>query len=259
MSSEPPHGPGFADNRVLGGRIILRQPVSGFRSGSDAVLLAAACHPPQGGRVVELGCGTGSPMLCLAWRRPDIHFTGVEIDPATTRLAAYNIARNGMSRRGRAICGDVGRPVLTAGGTDLVLANPPYFVEGRHRRSPDPERDRARAEGAAPLAAWVRTAVGLLNPQGVAVFIMRSERRSDVQQALPPGWSMTERPVVGSLHKPPKRFLALLRAGGSHSVLPPIHLHDADGAETHLAGTIFRDAAPIFWPAPVASTRSGDT
>lgn len=259
MSSEARRAPAFAENWVLDGRILLRQPVSGFRSGSDAVLLAAACHPPTGGDVIELGCGTGSPMLCLAWRRPDIRFTGIEIDPPTAQLAAFNIDRNGMSGRGRVICADAGRPPLRPDRADLVLANPPYFVEGRHRRSPDPARDRARAENAAPLSAWVRTAVDLLRAQGVAVFIMRTERRAEMRQALPAGWSMTERPVVGSLHKPPKRFLALLHTGGPGARLPPLRLHHADGAETHLAAAIFRHAAPIFWPAPVASAQTGDT
>ena len=132
------------DNKVLNGRILLRQPVSGFRSGSDAVLLAASAHPSSGGHVVDLGCGTGSAMLCVASRRPDIRFTGVEMDAQTADLARFNVRRNGFAEAGAVLTGNVTDLGSLQGLADTVIANPPYFTEAHHRRSPDAARNRAR-------------------------------------------------------------------------------------------------------------------
>ena len=42
-------------NGFLGGRLRLWQPARGYRSGADAVMLAAACPARPGERVLELG------------------------------------------------------------------------------------------------------------------------------------------------------------------------------------------------------------
>lgn len=235
------------DNHVLHGRILLRQAVDGFRSGSDAVLLAAAGHPRYGGHVVDLGCGTGSAMLCVAARRPDIRFTGVEIDDATAELAAFNVRRNGLARAGEIVKSDIKKAPIPAFSTDLVIANPPYFVEGRHRRSPDANRDRARAETSATLADWINAAARLLAPDGEAVFILRTERVREAATALPPCWSMTVLPVYGNPDRPPKRSLIRFSRHDLPQSAHPIYLHHPGGEETALAQSIFRHAAPIFW------------
>jgi len=240
----------WTDDRILGGRVLLRQLRGGFRSGSDAVLLAAACHPPQGGRVLELGTASGSALLSLGWRRPDLDLTGLEIDPALSALATFNLGRNQMGCRGRILTSDIRAPLAEGEAFDLVLANPPYFTETRHRRSPDAARARARAEGEAKLADWVTAAVAALRPGGVAIFILRTERREDLLDALAAQTcGLTIRPIIGALHRPPKRMLVRVVPGGAGSVetLPALKLHHADGSETTLAGNLFRHAAPIFW------------
>ena len=64
----------------LEGRVKARQPESGFRSGTDAVLLAAAVPAKAGETVLELGAGAGTASLCLAVRVPGLAVTGVEKD-----------------------------------------------------------------------------------------------------------------------------------------------------------------------------------
>ncbi len=49
--------------------------------------------PGYGGHVVDLDAEQ-----VRAARRPDIRFTGVEIDDATAELAAFNVRRNGLAR-----------------------------------------------------------------------------------------------------------------------------------------------------------------
>ena len=52
----------------LDGRVIVRQPETGFRAGLDAVMLAAAV--PEGATALELGAGAGPASQCLAAGRP---------------------------------------------------------------------------------------------------------------------------------------------------------------------------------------------
>ena len=51
------------DDAFLGGRLVLRQPLRGYRAGMDAVMLAAACPARAGERVLDLGSGVGAALL----------------------------------------------------------------------------------------------------------------------------------------------------------------------------------------------------
>ncbi|MGX9105259.1 hypothetical protein ACWTQZ_26640, partial [Escherichia coli] len=59
---------GVSRDGILGRRLILAQPLAGPRASDDAVLLAAAVPGKAGETAVDLGCGPGTAMLCLAWR-----------------------------------------------------------------------------------------------------------------------------------------------------------------------------------------------
>ena len=122
---------GYSEDRFLGGRVILRQPVSGFRGGLDAVMLAASLDAKAGDAILELGSGAGTASLCLAARVPGSHITGIEIDPALVELANENAAANGMADRVRFVRGDALDPPKR--DFDFVMCNPP-FHEGE--RSP---------------------------------------------------------------------------------------------------------------------------
>ncbi|HTV27026.1 MAG TPA: methyltransferase, partial [Xanthobacteraceae bacterium] len=57
-----------SENTVLGGRLVLRQPLRGHRVGHDAILLAAATAARAGEHAVDLGSGVGAAGLALARR-----------------------------------------------------------------------------------------------------------------------------------------------------------------------------------------------
>ena len=60
------------DDTLLDGAVIFRQPAEGYRAAIDPVFLAAAVPDSVRGRVLDLGCGAGAAMLCLARRRTDL-------------------------------------------------------------------------------------------------------------------------------------------------------------------------------------------
>ena len=51
------------EDRLLGGRITVRQPAQGYRVNVDTILLAAAVDPAPGARVMEAGCGVGAALI----------------------------------------------------------------------------------------------------------------------------------------------------------------------------------------------------
>src|SRR6185437_7280056 len=82
------------EDAFLGGRLRLRQPKSGHRSGHDAMLLAAATSAQPGDRVVEFGAGVGAAGLALARRVAGIDLVMAEVDPDLAALARENAGRN---------------------------------------------------------------------------------------------------------------------------------------------------------------------
>ena len=102
-------------NAFLGGRLHLWQPKNGYRAGIDPVLLAAAVPAESGQSVLELGCGAGAAVLCLAARVPGLIMTGVELQPAYAKLAERNASENGAEMD--VVCADLATPL---GLTEVV-------------------------------------------------------------------------------------------------------------------------------------------
>lgn len=65
--------------------------------GRDATI--AALDPPDGGTVLEIGCGTGRNLIRAARRFPQARFYGVDISTAMLETAERAIARAGLEGR----------------------------------------------------------------------------------------------------------------------------------------------------------------
>ena len=124
----------------LDGRVRVTQPETGFRSGLDAVMLAAAVPATTGAQALELGAGAGTASLCLKARVPGVAVTGVEIDPGLVELANANAAVNGFDCR--FVAADIFHlPPELKRDFDQVFCNPPFHGEGQ--ASPDAARKQA--------------------------------------------------------------------------------------------------------------------
>ena len=89
----------WSQDTVMNGKVVLRQPIKGYRAGLDAALLASCCDAVSGQRVVEAGCGVGGALLAAATRCPRAQFVGIERDPQAASLARTNVALNGLQDR----------------------------------------------------------------------------------------------------------------------------------------------------------------
>ena len=242
---------GVTQDGLLDGRIALRQSADGYRAGMDAALLAASCDARDGDRVIEAGCGPGAALLTSAVRLSGASFTGVERDPPALTLATENIGLNGLGERVTAIAGDVTAPFKALGLApfDAALANPPYFDDARAIRGPAPPKTAAWiAEGG--LAAWSAFLLKAVRDGGTITVIHRADRLADILQQLgAKAGSFRIRPVQPRADAPAKRVLVRAIKGGKAPLvlLPPLVLHEADGAHTSAAEAILRGAADLPW------------
>ena len=67
---------GCTEDRLLGGRVRLRQPAGGYRVAIDPIFLAASVPAEPHQLVLDVGCGAGAAMLCLAARVPHAASSG---------------------------------------------------------------------------------------------------------------------------------------------------------------------------------------
>lgn len=170
----------------LKGRLTIEQPKTGFRSGSDAVLLAAAAGSYAFKHALEAGCGAGAALLSLQslCSHQNGQLAGLEKDPKMARLANTNVQANGFIGNIEILMGDVLTPPKDLWGKfDLVFSNPPFFDDSGAIRPPSPDRHAAHVLGA-PLHDWIAGMMALCAPKGRMVIIHRAERLADILDAL---------------------------------------------------------------------------
>ena len=250
--SPPPRQDDTTENRILGGRIVLRQPRVGYRAGLDAALLAAAVELKPGERAIEAGCGAGGALLQAAARSPDASFVGLERDSAVLGLAHVNIVLNGFGDRIEALHGDVALRLPALGGSafDAAFANPPFFDDPNALRAPHPSKEGAWiADGG--LGAWTTFLLKVVKEGGRITVIHRADRLADLLAGLGEGGgSFRVRPIHPFADEPAKRVLVrAVKTGKAPLVLlPPLVIHDREGAKhTPEAEAIFRGEAALGW------------
>ena len=242
----------ITEDRVLGGRVTLRQPKTGYRAGLDAALLAAACDAAAGARVIEAGCGVGGALLAAAARRPLASFTGLERDPDAAALARGNVALNGLAERATILGGDVaaGFRALGLAPFDAALANPPYFDDASALRGPNPAKTRAwiTRDG---LAVWISFLTKSVREGGVIKLVHRADRLGEILAALSVKTGAIQiRPVLPFADEHAKRVIVrgVKCSRAPMKLLPPLVLHTRDGAKHSLvAERILRGEATLDW------------
>lgn len=242
-----------SEDKALGGRLVLRQPLRGHRFGHDAILLAAVTSAPAGGRAIELGSGVGAAGLALAHRVADLAVTLVDFDPALTELARANARRNDLAERVRAVCLDVGASAaafaaagLAAEAADCVLMNPPFNTADSP--SPDPGRRRAHTAPGDALVSWLKTAAWLLRPGGALTLIWRADGLAEVLPALASDFgAVSLLPVHGKPGLPAIRILARAVKGSRAplTLLGGLLLADAQGRPSEAAEAVLRHGAAL--------------
>ncbi len=239
-----------SEDALLGGKLRLRQPRSGYRVAIDPVLLAASVPATATDTVLDIGCGVGAASLCLAVRVPGCRVLAIDRQRDLIRLASDNILLNDLGARVTAMTGDLLRPPprLEPGAFTHVMANPPFLEAGRASPSPHLGKAEASIEGEADLAAWVRFALAMASSRGLITFIHRADRLGHLLGELAGRTGeIVVFPLWSGAGKPAKRIIIQARKGSAAPlrIMPGLALHEADGRNTDAAEAILRGGAAI--------------
>jgi tRNA1(Val) A37 N6-methylase TrmN6 len=239
--------PSLTEDRLLGGRVRIRQPADGYRAAIDPVFLAAAVAVEPQQLVLDVGCGSGAAMLCLATRVPECRIVGLEMQRELVRLAGDNAILNAMETRVSVMIGDLLHPPprLSPGSFDHVMANPPFNQRGRGTPTPIPAKADATIESDADLGAWVRFSFAMVRSKGTVTFIHRADRIDALlgeiagragELVVFPLWAGHGADASRVLVRARKQIAAPARLASG------LVLHEADGRFTAAAEAILREA-----------------
>lgn len=243
----------LSEDGFLGGRLCIRQPVSGYRAATDPVFLAAFTPAVAGESVLELGCGAGVAILCLGARVPGLVLHGLEPQPGYSALARANAAINAVALTVHE--GDLRRPpaALTALRFDHVIANPPFYPGGAVTAPRDPGRRRAHVEEAG-LGDWIGAGLRRLRDGGWLTLIHRAERLGAILAALEGrAGSALVLPLAPRAGRVAGRVLVRARKGAAGPLVlaPPLVVHrgESHGADAGGYGPeaerVLRDGAGL--------------
>jgi len=253
----------ITQDRLLDGKLQLRQPAKGHRAGTDAILLAAAATDAGDGLIVDVGAGVGTAGLAVVLRTPAARLALVENDPPIAALARENLTLNGLTERGFVAEADVTEPRqrraagLVDGQARLVMTNPPFFTPGHVRVSPIAARGRAHvmpmAEGepCPPLTRWLRAALALLGPGGTFLVIHRPEVIGALIAAVDGRLGDLRLLPIHPRSGAEAIRVLLIGIKGSRAplrLLPGFVLHQDDGTFTPLAEAVHRGEALLVQP-----------
>ncbi|WP_069298762.1 tRNA1(Val) (adenine(37)-N6)-methyltransferase [Neptunicoccus sediminis] len=211
----------------LGGRLQIRQPRNGYRAATDPVFLAAWVPAKSGESVLELGCGVGVASLCLGARVAGLTQTGLELQAAYAALARQNAESNGIPLE--VVQGDLtNMPADLKGKSfDHVLANPPFFPEGRVSKPQNDGKSLAFVTGDS-TGVWIDAGLRRLRAGGVFTMIHLSEHLGEILAGFTGRAGNIEiLPISARQDKPAKRVLvrATKSARGPLRLLSPFVVH----------------------------------
>jgi tRNA1Val (adenine37-N6)-methyltransferase len=217
---------------VQGMRIIQKK--EGFRFTLDAVLLAGFVTVKARDRIADLGTGTGIIPLLLSARDPSLTMCGMDIQAAFVEMARRSVSLNGLEDRVQLVCADLrDHPCLKVHGCfQVVTANPPYWVPGKGRISPNLSKSMARHQLTASISEFIEAAAALLTYKGRLALIYQSQAMAEILELLKIHGFQTRRMrlIHNFIHKPAHLILLEAHKGvrpGTLTVEPPLVVYES--------------------------------
>lgn len=146
---------------------------------TDGVLLGTLVQHPNPQRILDIGTGTGVIALMLAQRFPEAQVHAVEIDEQASATAGKNfqnsIFNNRLINNNIAI-----EQYNNEEKFDLIVSNPPYFVNDY--KNAEPKKERARHASDTFFEELVRKVDILLNEKGCFWFILPIKQAEELMK-----------------------------------------------------------------------------
>ncbi len=157
------------------------------RGDSESVVDAALEFLADGGRILDLGTGSGALLLTLLAQRPAAEGIGIDRSLGALAVAAANAARLGVQDRAQILHLDWHEAGWSAalGRFDLIIANPPYVETGADIppsvRAFEPDTALfAGADGLDDYRVIIPQIHGLLAKNGTAIIEIGSTQADTV-------------------------------------------------------------------------------
>ena len=162
----------------------IQQERAAMKVGTDGVLLGAwASVPLPGGRVLDVGTGTGLIALMIAQRTVNVVVDALEIDPSSALQAKENF-RNSPWRE-RLSCMHVSFQEYASQcreGYDLLICNPPFFSASS--KTPSSEKNLARHDDSLRLDDIFRGSAGLMKENSLISLILPFHKEAQALELI---------------------------------------------------------------------------
>jgi tRNA1Val (adenine37-N6)-methyltransferase len=112
-----------------------------FKVGTDGVLLGAYAEVTGAKRILDIGTGTGLIAIMLA-QKSEAEIIAIEPDRDSFEQACINVSLSKWNNRIRVINSDLQNYKPVTDRFDLIVSNPPYFIDSL--KNPDPAKAAAR-------------------------------------------------------------------------------------------------------------------
>lgn len=209
-----------------------------FCFGMDAVLLSGYVHMKSGGRVLDLGTGTGIIPILLEAKTEAAHLTGLEIQPDSADMARRSVRLNGLEEKIDIVEGDIREAagLFPAASFDVVTCNPPYMIGGHGLTNPEAPKAIARHEVKCTFKDVAVAASRLLRPQGSLYLVHRPFRLAEIIVTLSSFGLEPKRMklIYPFVDKEPNMVLLEARRGGKSrlTVEKPLIVYRSPGVYT---------------------------
>jgi tRNA1Val (adenine37-N6)-methyltransferase len=153
-----------------------------FCFGMDAVLLSGFATAPDGGKVLDLGTGTGIIPILMAAKTTASQLVGLEIQEDSADMAQRSVILNDLQTRVKIVKGDIKEAdqLFDAASFDVVTSNPPYMIGGHGLQNPEAPKAIARHEVLCDLEDVIRAAARCLKSGGKFYMVHRPFRLAEI-------------------------------------------------------------------------------
>lgn len=239
----------FTNDYLLNKKVRILQPVDGYRASSDAVLLASLIENIKlSDTILDVGSGTGAVSLCLAYRFPENHITGLEIQPQLADLAKQSADINNFANLVY-YQADIRQKKLPVSPCSFnhVITNPPYSEHDR----PSPNLSKALAHNHTDftLNEWLKFCLKMLKPFGKIYLINRVEAIDEILNTFSKrAGGIKIIPVYSKPGQQAKRILISAQKDSKAPtvICPPFYMYNSDGTYTRAADEILRKGKSLI-------------
>ena len=153
-----------------------------FCFGMDAVLLSGFAKVKPGGKVLDLGTGTGIIPILMEAKTQGEHFTGLEIQEESADMARRSVLLNHLENKIDIVCGDIKEAdtLFQAASFDVITCNPPYMIGQHGLQNGNEAKTIARHEILCDLEDILREGSRLLREHGRFYMVHRPFRLAEI-------------------------------------------------------------------------------